>query len=96
MQCRAATDIDEITRSHRWSLYELQEEKLRFQSRWYQFLQQGAPFYSLGIIGDEGLSVTEFKSCLTGERPFDFVEDIAFKHFPTTFDSQQLAVTLQV
>jgi len=93
--CRAATDIDEITRGHKWSLDELQEEKLRFQSNWFQLLAQGDPFYSLNIVADEGLSVAEFQSWMSGEQPADFVEDVTYSFIQSSCDSHRLSLNLQ-
>ena len=80
--CRATSDISEVTRDHKWSLNELQDEKRRFQSKWFQLLSQGDPFYSLSIVADEGLSVAEFQSWMNGEQPADFVDDFIFSFIP--------------
>jgi hypothetical protein len=46
----------------------LQEEKSRFQKKWFELLNCGNPFYNQGIISDSDQSVDEFRLWLTGAR----------------------------
>lgn len=44
----------------------LQLEKIRFQNRWFNLLNQGDPFYNAGLLDDRQLSVDQFRSWLSG------------------------------
>ncbi len=66
--CKATTNARSIIRHRQWSSTALQEEKARFQHKWFDVLHRGNPFYNPGIVSDSGRSVDEFRAWLTGPR----------------------------
>jgi len=67
--CKATIKAEGFTRRRQWPLATLHEEKARFQSKWFDLLYRGDPFYNPTIISDGGQSEDAFRSWLTGPRP---------------------------
>jgi hypothetical protein len=66
--CMAKINAEGMTRRRQWPPAMLQEEKTRFQNKWFDFLYRGDPYYNRGIISDSGLSEDVFRVWLTGPR----------------------------
>ncbi len=67
--CKATLTAEGMTRRRQWPPTALQEEKSRFQHKWFDLLYRGDPFYNRGIICDNGQSEDEFRTWLAGPWP---------------------------
>ncbi len=67
--CKATKTAEGATRDNHWPPAALQNEKAQFQDKWFDFLNEGDPFYNRGIISDKARSEDEFRSWLTGQGP---------------------------
>lgn len=67
--CKATTNINDLTRHRQCPVEALQEEKMRFQNKWFEVLNCGDPFYNPGVLSDKDLCIHEYPVWLAGPQP---------------------------